>query len=122
MGMPQGLMHGVRGLLTVLLWIGAVVAVLILIVAGLFTYGRLRGPDAAGRAALAVLQAPRAMPPGRNAFPILWLVRWPVPDDQLQAVTATDVRALLAAAAPMFAAFAVPARRIPYPVSITQTR
>ena len=33
------------------------------------------------------------MPPaGRNAFPVLWLSRWPVPDDQLQAVTAADLR------------------------------
>ncbi len=92
MGVSNHLLPLARGLLTVLKWIGAVVAVVILIVAGLFAYGRLRGPDAAGRAALAALQPARTPPAGRNAFPVLWLSRWPVPDDQLQAVTAADLR------------------------------
>lgn len=94
MGGSSGLLSFVRGLLTVMKWIGAVVAVVVLIVAGLFVYGRLRGPDAAGRAALAAMQPTRAPPAGRNAFPVLWLARWPVPDDQLQAVTAADLRHL----------------------------
>ena len=94
MGVSDQLMTFVRELLTVLKWIGAVVAVVILIVAGLFAYGRLRGPDAAGRAALAAMQPARTPPAGRNAFPVLWLDHWPVPDDQLQAVTAADLRHL----------------------------
>ena len=94
MGVSNHLLTFVRGLLTVLKWIGAVVAVVILIIAGLFAYGRLRGPDAAGRAALAALQPARKPPAGRNAFPLLWLSSWPVPDDQLQAVTAADLRHL----------------------------
>ena len=94
MGLSNGLLPFVRGLLTVLKWIGAVVAVVILIVAGLFAYGRLRGPDAAGRTALAAMQPARMPPAGRNAFPVLWLARWPVPDDQLQAVAAADLRHL----------------------------
>jgi hypothetical protein len=94
MGVSSWLLPFARGLLTVLKWIGAVVAVVILIVAGLFAYGRLRGPDAAGRAALAAMSPPRTLPAGRNAFPVLWLAGWPVPDDQLQAVTAADLRHL----------------------------
>ena len=94
MGLSNRLLPFARGLLTVLKWIGVIVAVVILIVAGLFAYGRLRGPDAAGRAALAAMQPTRMPPAGRNAFPVLWLARWPVPDDQLQAVTAADLRHL----------------------------
>ncbi|MDE2177293.1 MAG: hypothetical protein KGJ50_03200 [Xanthomonadaceae bacterium] len=96
MGVSGWLLPFARGLLTVMKWIGAVVAVVVLIVAGLFAYGRLRGPDAAGRAALAAMQPTRAPPAGRNAFPVLWLAGWPVPDDQLQAVTAADLRHLYA--------------------------
>ena len=94
MEMREGMLQFARALLTVMKWIGAVVAVVILIVAGLFAYGRLRGPDAAGRAALAAMQPTRTPPAGRNAFPVLWLARWPVPDNQLQAVTAADLRHL----------------------------
>ena len=126
MGLSNGLLPFVRGLLTVLKWIGAVVAVVILIVAGLFAYGRLRGPDAAGRAALAAMQPTRTPPAGRNAFPVLWLARWPVPDDQLQAVTAADLRNLRAMAyvpEPMTAtALAARERRIAGYVSIARER
>ncbi len=126
MGVSSWLLPFARGLLTVMKWIGAVVAVVILIVAGLFAYGRLRGPDAAGRAALAAMQPARAPPAGRNAFPVLWLARWPVPDDQLQAVTAADLRHLHALAKmpdPATAALlAARARRIVGYVSIARER
>ena len=126
MGVSNHLLTFVRGLLTVLKWIGAVVAVVILIVAGLFAYGRLRGPDAAGRAALAALQPARTPPAGRNAFPVLWLSSWPVPDDQLQAVTAADLRhlhALVAQPVPKNpAAAAARANGIDNYVSVAQAR
>lgn len=62
MEMREGMLQFARALLTVMKWIGAVVAVVILIVAGLFAYGRLRGPDAERRAALAAMQPARAPP------------------------------------------------------------
>ena len=126
MEMREGMLQFARALLTVMKWIGAVVAVVILIVAGLFAYGRLRGPDAAGRAALAAMQPTRTPPAGRNAFPVLWLARWPVPDNQLQAVTAADLRNLHALAnvpePATAAAFAARDRRILDYVSIARER
>lgn len=127
MGVSSWLLPFARGLLTVLKWIGAVVAVVILIVAGLFAYGRLRGPDAPGRAALAAMQPARAPPAGRNAFPVLWLAGWPVPDDQLQAVTAADLRHLYALVTPQpvpknRAAATVRANGIQNYVSVAQAR
>jgi hypothetical protein len=83
-----------RLLLKSLAWIVGTLLALILIVVAIGAYGRWRGPDAQGRAALVLIQAPQMQPAGNNAFPILWLWRWPVPDAQLQAVTDADMSRL----------------------------
>lgn len=70
-----------------------------IVVAGLWTWSRLRGPSPAQQRALALLQQPPA-PPGRDAFAALWLLHYDVPGSQLQAIADADsarIAALLAA-------------------------
>ena len=81
-------------LLKSLAWLIGTLLVTILVVIAIGAYGRWRGPDAQGRAALALMQVPAVQPAGSNAFPILWLWQWPVPDAQLQAVTNADMARL----------------------------
>src|SRR5690606_24693738 len=54
---------------------------------------RLRGPSDAQEAAVAsankVLAKPTA---GENAYPLTWLMRYDVADDDIEAITAEDVR------------------------------
>lgn len=80
-----------RRTLKSLAWIGGTLFVLVATVFAIGAYGRLRGPDARARAALALMQQHLPPPPGANAFPVLWLWRWPVPEAQLTTVTDADM-------------------------------
>lgn len=54
---------------------------------------RLRGPSAEQETALAKLAEVNATPAhGDNAFPLYWLMRYDVADDQIEAITAEDAR------------------------------
>lgn len=68
-------------------WITLAVIVIVL---GAYAWGRLRPPTATQRHALALLREDPAPPPGRNAFPVFWLMDFDVPADQLAAAYAKD--------------------------------
>lgn len=73
-----------------LLRIGCVLLALVVLLAALWGASRLRGATAEQRAALELFeQAPQ--PQGRNAWPLLWLLQWDVPEAELEAVAAEDV-------------------------------
>jgi len=70
-----------------LLW--AVVALLVALLAA-FTWGRLRPPTPAQKAALEALHKDTRPTHGRNAYPLLWLVGFDIPADKLDAAYAKD--------------------------------
>jgi hypothetical protein len=78
---------------SVALGIGSILLVLLLALAAVFAAYRLRGPTVAQREALALMQKDYRPQHGLNAFPLLWFMRYDVPEDQLQARMAADVEA-----------------------------
>jgi len=72
-------------------WIGVTLGCLILVAIAAFVIARMRGPSEEEKAALALLEEPAA-PVGQNAFAALWLMPYPVPEAELEAVLAEDVR------------------------------
>lgn len=76
----------------VLKWLGIGFGALLLLAVGIWVSSRMMGPTEAQERALAVMAQPVDPPPGRNAFPALWLLPYDVPDDQLEAVTAEDMK------------------------------
>jgi len=74
-------------LLKVSLW--AVVALLIALLAA-YAWGRWRPPSAEQKAALDVLHKDARPTQGRNAYPLLWLLAFDIPSDQLDAAYAKD--------------------------------
>jgi len=74
----------------VLRWFIAIVGGLALLVIALFAIARLRGPDREQKAALALLEqtTPHV---GRNAFALLWLLPYDVPEQEREPVLAEDV-------------------------------
>lgn len=75
-------------------WLALLVLGIVLVLAAMFAWGRLRPPTAAQVSALAELQRESRLPPGRNAFPLLWFVDFDIPDDQLTSAYATTLRDL----------------------------
>lgn len=71
--------------------IGAVAMTVLAIVMLLYAVSRLRGATPEQRAALKVMRSP-APTPGGNAFAALWLLRYDVPEAQLEAIADADVR------------------------------
>jgi hypothetical protein len=65
---------------------------LALLVSALFAVARLSGPNEAQREALALMEMPPA-PAGRNAFAATWLLGYPLPEAELEAVLAQDLQA-----------------------------
>lgn len=78
--------------------LGVGVLIVVLVLAALWTWSRLRGPTAEQREALALLEAPNAFE-GRNAFNALWVLRYDVPEGEVEAVVEADMAALAAASA-----------------------
>jgi hypothetical protein len=78
----------------ILRWIGVCLLALIVVIVAVFTVYRLRGPSSAQREALALLQKDYRPVQGVNAFPLLWFMRYDVPEDQLDARMAADVEAV----------------------------
>ncbi len=66
------------------------IAVVVIVYPVLFSWARLRGPTEAQAKALALMQQDLRPKQGRNAFPALWLARYDVPADRLDAVYAQD--------------------------------
>lgn len=62
----------------------------VVVVAGLFAWGRLRAPTAEQAKALALLQRDLRPAQGHNAYPWLWFAQYDVPPDQLDAAYASD--------------------------------
>lgn len=84
------------GMKKLLRWIGrGVFALLVLFAVVLIGY-RLRGPSAAQREALALLQEDQRPAQGHNAFALLWYLPYDVPLDQVEARTAADVATMRA--------------------------
>lgn len=80
----------------VLKWLGIGFGALLLLAVGIWVSSRMMGPTEAQERALAVMMRPVEPPPGRNAFPALWLLPYDVPEDQLEAVTAEDAKRMAA--------------------------
>lgn len=72
-------------------WIFAAIGIALLLVILVWGVSKLVGPSRAERAALAVMSEPLQFS-GRNAYPAIWLLDYPVPQDQMEAVMAEDVR------------------------------
>lgn len=79
-----------RKMKRVLRWFGIVVLSVFAVATLLFAVARLSGPNAQQREALALLDATDPLP-GRNAFPLLWLMEYDVPESQWQAIVDEDV-------------------------------
>lgn len=62
---------------------------LLLLLIGAFAWGRLRPPTPAQAEALKLLQMPAA-PAGANAWPVLWLLDYDIPADQLAVAYARE--------------------------------
>ncbi|MEO5559474.1 MAG: hypothetical protein ABIO49_06655, partial [Dokdonella sp.] len=75
----------------VLRWIGVCLLALVVLIAVMFTAYRLRGPSSVQREAVTLLQKDYRPVRGVNAFPLLWFMRYDVPEDQLDAHMAADV-------------------------------
>ncbi|VXB51663.1 conserved hypothetical protein [Luteimonas sp. 9C] len=73
--------------------LGLGVLVVVLVLAALWTWSRLRGPTPEQRAALARWEAPNAFA-GRNAFDAVWVLRYDVPDADVASVADADMKAL----------------------------
>lgn len=74
----------------VMRWLGVMLLLVLLVTAALFAVARLAGSSAEQREALALLEAEDELP-GRNAFPLLWLLEYDVPESQWQAIVDEDV-------------------------------
>ncbi len=74
-------------------WLKRLGVGLLIVVAALWTWSRLRGPTHEQRAALALLETPNAFE-GRNAFDAIWVLPYDVPDAEIATVADTDMRAL----------------------------
>ncbi len=75
-------------------WVGWLVLVLLAVAIGLFTVSKLMGPSDEQRAALALLEADDPQPEGRNAFALLWLLEYDVPEAQWDAIIQKDAARL----------------------------
>ena len=71
-------------------WIFAAGGIVLLAMVLLWGVSKLMGPSRAERAALAVMSEPVQFT-GRNAYPAIWLLDYPVPAGEMEAVTAEDV-------------------------------
>ncbi|MCX7555865.1 hypothetical protein OS187_03355 [Xanthomonadaceae bacterium JHOS43] len=71
-------------------WSGIVLLSMLALGVVLFAVARLSGPTSVQRSALALLDADEALP-GRNAFPLLWLLDYDVPASQWMAIVEEDV-------------------------------
>ncbi|MBD8881742.1 hypothetical protein IHE49_14745 [Rhodanobacter sp. 7MK24] len=69
--------------------LGALAGIALFVLFGAFAWGRLRPPTPAQAEALRLLQ-PATMPPGRNAWPLLWLIDYDVPADRIDAAYAQE--------------------------------
>lgn len=78
---------------SVALGVGSILLVLLLTLAAVFAAYRLRGPTVAQREALSLMQKDYRPQHGINAFPLLWFMRYDVPEDQLQVRMAAEVDA-----------------------------
>lgn len=74
-------------------WLGMGLLVVVLVLAVLWTWSRLRGPTPDQRAALALLEAPNTFE-GRNAFDAIWVLPYDVPDSEIGTVADADVQTL----------------------------
>jgi hypothetical protein len=74
----------------VLQGLGWSVASLLMLLVLAFAWGRLRGPNTAQAAALALFDQDMKPAKGRNAFPAVWLSNYDVPPDQIDAVYAAN--------------------------------
>lgn len=81
-----------RKLLTIGKWLLIVLLVLLLVASALWTLSRALHPTEAQRQAMVVMERWPDFE-GENAFALLWTLNRAVPDDQLEAVMAEDVRA-----------------------------
>jgi hypothetical protein len=79
----------------VLSWITAAVVVVPLLWLMLVASVHWSGPTAEQRTALMLLK-PDPHPAGRNAFAALWLMRYQVPEEQIEALAAADIEAFMA--------------------------
>lgn len=66
-----------------------IVGALLVVLLAAFVWGRLRPPTATQAEALALLR-PASASPGRNAWPVLWLMDYDVPADRIDAVYAQE--------------------------------
>jgi hypothetical protein len=98
-------------------WLALLVSGIVLVLAAMFAWGRLRPPTAAQASSLAELQREPQPPPGRNAFPLLWFVDFDIPDDQLNGAYAKASRDLQAWAAKHHGTDTPAANLIPQPTS-----
>lgn len=73
--------------------LGTGLLVVVLVLAALWTWSRLRGPTPAQRAALGLLETPNVFE-GRNAFDAIWVLPYDVPEAEITAVVDTDMQAL----------------------------
>ncbi len=71
--------------------IGYALVVLVIVLAVLFAWFRVRGPSAEQRLALDSLQKDRRPAHGHNAFPLLWYMRYDVPDADIDARMPADI-------------------------------
>ncbi|MCD9028079.1 hypothetical protein LDO26_07640 [Luteimonas sp. BDR2-5] len=76
-------------------WLALCLAGMLVVLAVVWLASRLRGAPPGQRAALATMQA-TWIPPGRNAFDAVWLLRWDVPEAPRAAIVARDMSALQA--------------------------
>ena len=72
-------------------WTGGLACALCLIVLLAWGVSRALGPEHAHRQALERMQVPWDAP-GSNAFDALWLMRYPVPEGELKAMTGRDMQ------------------------------
>lgn len=72
-------------------WMGIGIGLLLLLAAGIWGLSRALGPTDAQERAVN-LMSQNATSPGRNAFPAVWLLPYDVPEDQLEAVAAEDMK------------------------------
>lgn len=94
--------------------LGLGLLVVVLVLAALWTWSRLRGPTPEQRAALAVLEAPNTFE-GRNAFDSIWVLPYDVPDSEIGSVADADMEALTAATRAPRTAFSFVSAAARYP-------
>ncbi|MDR6992027.1 hypothetical protein [Luteimonas sp. 3794] len=73
--------------------LGVGLLVVVLVLAALWTWSRLRGPTPEQRAALALMEASNTFE-GRNAFDAIWVLPYDVPEAEITAVADADMQAL----------------------------